>query len=213
MQPIRDLAHVIAFVGIDGSGKTTQAQRLATWLTSCSVQSTYLAHDSLSGVKSILDTIALEDGYRDSLAMLGEGAMRLSSAVVKLRSLLSARPVFEAEGSFLVIDRYSYCQYAAAQATSASNEALLRRMFACFPAPALTLLIDVPPEEASRRILLRGIDADPIAFLRAFDRAYKSLPEASGFTVIDGNRPEERVAESVRTAILKRFPELREVGA
>jgi dTMP kinase len=201
-------ATVIAFLGIDGCGKATQARRLDAWLDDSGTKSHFLEHHSLSPVRDTLDSVALDAGCPDQFAMLGPESVCLYSAVVKLESLLNARPYFEATDRFLVIDRYAECQYAAARATGAGNVSLLRAMFASLSRPDLSLFIDVAPVLAQRRIEARGIDTDTLPFLEAYRGACLSLPEASAFIRIDGDQPEDQVARAIQAAVAHCFPAL-----
>ncbi|MEJ2851896.1 MULTISPECIES: dTMP kinase [unclassified Saccharothrix] len=199
---------LVAVVGLDGAGKTTQVEGLGEWLRARAVPVEVLPNQSLAPVRAVLTRIAREDGFADHYDMLGVGTMRLISACAKLAYLSRLGRTLDTSDSVVVVDRYTYCQYAAARAQGADNEDFLRRMNAALPVPDLTVFLDVDPVEAHRRIEARGIDSESMDFLRAFRAAYRSLPEFGTFTVVDGGRSPEEVAESLRRTVLRAFPHL-----
>lgn len=118
-----------------------------------------------------------------------------------LRWLAIARSVLGAvcDRRVAVLDRYAVCQYASLRARGAHQwEPLARRVYALFPPPDVTFLLVVDPAEAQRRIEARGEDVETLEFLRASDAAYRSLPEADQFVVIDGNAPPDEVERAIR---------------
>lgn len=70
-QPSSKQAALIAFEGIDGSGKTTAAHLLAERLAAHGVRYTVHRNRSLGPVSEALDNPAIAEGYRDRLALFG----------------------------------------------------------------------------------------------------------------------------------------------
>ena len=101
------------------------------------------------------------------------------------------------------MDRYAFCQYASLRARNAAPAAERRARLAyrLFPAPDITFLLTVDPAVAHDRIESRGYDHEEMSYLRAATDAYRSLPEYAGFVVIDGNRPPDEVAATLRAAV------------
>ncbi|MFI9811339.1 dTMP kinase [Saccharothrix variisporea] len=199
---------LVVVVGLDGAGKTTQVEELGKWLGARAVPVEVLPNQSLAPVRAVLTEIAREDGFADHYDMLGVGTMRLISACAKLAYLSRLRRTLDTSDSVVVVDRYTYCQYAAARAQGAGNEEFLRRINAALPVPDLTIFLDVNPVEAHRRIEARGIDSESMEFLRAFQDAYRSLPEYRTFSVVDGNQSPDEVAQDMRQAVLRALPHL-----
>ncbi|GIG67924.1 dTMP kinase [Phytomonospora endophytica] len=177
MKPI-----LIAVVGIDGAGKTSQAHELAGWLRGGDWHVRYVPNQTLLPVRRALDRIAVEDGLGDHTELLDADTMRLLASGARLAALHDA---LVEPAPVTVVDRYTYCQYAAARLLKAGNEDVLRRLNRELPTPDLTLYLDIEPVEAQRRIKARGVDEETLEFLGGFRDAYRSLPEYESFTIID----------------------------
>lgn len=186
---------IIALIGIDGSGKTTQARLLAGWLIANQVRATYSQN---AGGRRWFGRLARLFGRPDAQALLGR---RLMLAVEgALRWLAIARGLLRARltGSVAVMDRYAVCQLASIRAHGGRVGRLTRLAFRMFPTPDVTFLLVVPPDEACRRIEARGTDHERYEFLAAGAAAYRELPQAAGFVLIDADTTPERVHESLR---------------
>ncbi|WP_245603485.1 dTMP kinase [Salinispora cortesiana] len=133
--------------------------------------------------------------------MLGPDVIRLVSACSKLATLATLREVAADPESVTLMDRYTYCQYAAVRLQQATNEDFLRRLNRALPTPDLTVFLDVDPAGAQRRIERRGIDRESIDFLASYRRAYLSLPEFDSFVVVDGNGGREAVQRALREVV------------
>jgi dTMP kinase len=102
---------------------------------------------------------------------------------------------------WVVTDRSAVCHYAAAAAVGAGNEASLRLILDRLPKPDLVIYLDVPPEEAYRRLTLRPAGREESAFLRANERGYRDLPEFAGFAVVSGAGSVEQVQDRLRDVV------------
>lgn len=193
---------LIAVIGIDGAGKTSQAHDLAGWLRAWDWHVRYVPNQTLLPVRRALDRIAVEDGLRDHTELLDADTMRLLAAGARLAQLHDA---LSDPAPVTIVDRYTYCQYAAARVLGAGNEDRLRRLNRELPTPDLVLYLDIEPEEARRRIKLRGVDDESLEFLEGFRDAYRSLPEYDGFTHVDAgggfDDVQGRLRETVRAAL------------
>jgi thymidylate kinase len=115
------------------------------------------------------------------------------------------------------MDRYAWCQYASVRAHTgaagrgnperrrARREWLARRLYAIFPEPDITFFLAVRPGQAYARVEARGTDHEDLDYLAAADAAYRSLPEADRFVVIDANRGHAEVQYSMRAAVAARL--------
>ena len=65
------------------------------------------------------------------------------------------------------------------------------------PPPDVTFLLAVDPAEAYRRIEARGTDHESLEFLIAAAQAYRDLPEAKQFVVINANSGPDEVTRAV----------------
>jgi dTMP kinase len=197
---------LIVICGIDGAGKTSQSLELVDWLKLCGLHAVY--HKPI-GIRSDLDFLADRLGHRNHIGLFGPDTARLLRATTRWVSMTAACATLRDETMWLVMDRYTYCEYAATRCQGASNEALLREMYAGLPIPDLALFFDIPPEEACRRVSERGVDNEDLLELRAFDAAYRDLPEMAQLTTVDGVGDFSVVQDRVRAAVRATFPELR----
>lgn len=179
-------ARYLAFAGVDGSGKTTQAKMLVDALRAQGRQAAFVPSASLRPVRALLDRIAVDSGLDDHVALLGPDTARLIAAIHKWTSLEPLREALAVPGRMVITDRGVLCQYAVARAVGAGNEDLIRAIFRDAPVPDLTIYLDVPGELAARRLSGRGEFEHTPAQLDGLAEAYLSLPEAEHFAVIDG---------------------------
>ncbi len=186
-EPIPRRATLIAFEGIDGSGKTTVARLLAQRLTAHGVATSLQLNRSLGPVRDILDTLAREDGYRDRFDMFGSSNAQFMGALLKWRELLDLAPLLDQKDHVVVVDRYIYTHLALAVAHDTENTTLLRRLFSVFPVPDIVLFMDVAPRVAAERVFQRGRDTNSLDFLTRLRDGYLSLPEMQEFQVLPGD--------------------------
>ncbi|MFI5492996.1 thymidylate kinase [Actinoplanes sp. NPDC051859] len=192
----------IALVGIDGSGKTTQAHLLATALAAQGLPASYRRN---AGGRRWFGRLAAVLGRRDGEHLLGRKAMLFVESVLRwlaiLRTLLRRRLT----GEIAVMDRYAVCQYASIRAHAKTPrperlnraERRARLAYRVFPRPEVTFLLAVDPAVAYDRIERRGYDHEEMSYLRAAAAAYRALPEHADFVVIDANGSPEQVQASM----------------
>lgn len=193
---------VVALIGIDGAGKTTQARRLAGWLAAAGVPADHWPNP---GGRRALDRLARRLGQPDAAGLLGPNGLLTIEALARWLALARALTWSQLRGRVAVMDRYSYCQYANIRARGASGETFARLIFAAFPRPDLVCHLLVPPTEAHRRIETRGTDREDPSYLAATHRAYLALPEALGFVPVDATGDPERVAARLRRVVTARL--------
>lgn len=202
----------VALIGIDGSGKTTQARRLAEDLSTRGVPASYRQN---AGGRRWCGRLAARLGRRDALALLGRRGLMLVEST--LRWLAIARTLLRSAtgGEIAVMDRYAACQYVSLRAharrpsppgRASGGERLARLAYRIFPAADVTFLLAVDPQVAYQRIEARGTDHESMAYLTAADRAYHGLPEFPTFVVIDANRSPDEVAAQIRAALAGWLP-------
>jgi dTMP kinase len=196
------LPRTVALIGIDGSGKTTQAHRLADALAASGYRAVYRRN---AGGRHWFGRLASRFGRRDGDDLLGRRGMLFAEFVLRWLSLLRTLLRRLVTGETAVMDRYAYCQYASLRSRGAHRSAEVRARLAyrLFPRPEVTFLLVVDPAIAYERIEARGTDHEEMDYLRAADAAYRSLPEFPRFVVIDANGTPDEVA----AALLAHFPQ------
>lgn len=189
-----DRAEIVAFIGIDGSGKSTLSDRVADWVSGRGLAAT--RRKTVSG-RSQLDRLAQRLGSPDLSGIVGKDAALMMQVAIVWRNLRDARPLVRTPRSFAVMDRYTHCHLALTRMFAPEREAFVRTLFAKFRAPDVCFFVQVPPEVAFARLGAREDASNSLEFLSAFDQAYRSLPEAGSYVVIDGTRtPDEVLAQT-----------------
>jgi dTMP kinase len=172
---------IIVLTGIDGSGKTTAARSLVAAAhaegSSALLLSNYAGRRRMS-----LLSARLGIHLPAPLADAAETTMRVFNVLV------SAVRATRFEG-LVVVDRHLHCQLALREARGLRRGRLLPWLLRTLPAPDLLLHLDVNPEAAHRRILVRGTDKESLAELTALRNAYRALPEYPGMVKIDAGGP------------------------
>lgn len=187
----------VALVGIDGSGKTTQAHRLADDLAAQGLRAAYRRN---AGGRRWFGRLAVALGRRDAEDLLGRRAMLFVESVLRWLSILRTLLRRTLTGELTVMDRYAVCQYASLRARSAS-ERRARIAYRLFPRPDVTFLLAVDPAVAYDRIEARGYDHEEMSYLRTASAAYRSLPEHSEFVVIDANGTPDEVSAALHAEL------------
>jgi dTMP kinase len=195
-RPVR----TIALVGIDGSGKTTQAHRLAEDLAATGQPAAYRRN---AGGRRWFGRLAIRLGRRDGEDLLGRRAMLFVESLLRWLAILRTLLRRAVTGEVAVMDRYAVCQYASLRAHGAAPAAERRARLAYrfFPPPDVTFLLAVDPSVAHDRIEARGYDHETIAYLDAASAAYRSLPEYGSFVAIDANGTADEVAAAIRAGL------------
>ncbi|MFF5084341.1 dTMP kinase [Actinoplanes sp. NPDC000266] len=190
----------IALIGIDGSGKTTQAHRLADELAAAGLPAVYRRN---AGGRHWVGKVAVRLGRSDADDLIGRRGMLFVESVLRWLAMLRTLLWRVLTGGVVVMDRYAYCQYASLRARGArpAAERRARLAYRLFPRPDVTFLLAVDPAVAQRRIDARGYDHESMAYLTAADAAYRSLPEFASFVVIDANGTPDEVSAALHAAL------------
>jgi dTMP kinase len=189
----------VTFEGIDGSGKTTQAELLAAGLA-----------EAGRAVVATREPGGTELGERIR-ALLLDGTPVTPWAEAALfaaaRAELVERVIYPVlrEGGDVVCDRYidsSLAYQGIARNLGVERVLELNLQAARGLLPDRTFLVLVDPAEAARRVHHGPdrIEAEGIEFQSAVDRAYRELAEMfpNRITTLDGTRPAAELARIVR---------------
>ncbi|MEU4676958.1 thymidylate kinase [Micromonospora sp. NPDC023737] len=186
----------VALIGIDGSGKTTQAHLLADALAAAGRPATY--HRNAGG-RRWLGRIAQRLGRPDAQRLVGRDGLLAVESVLRWLAIALALVSCLVTGRTAVMDRYAACQYASIRAHGGHRwERLARVGYRVFPQPQVTFLLSLDPAEAYRRIERRGTDHETLGWLTAADTAYRTLPEYPTFILVDAGRSADEVSRQIR---------------
>jgi dTMP kinase len=190
---------LIAFEGLDQSGKQTQAEKL---------------RDDVRARGRACELASFPDyttpiGSEISKALHGDreyGADVMQLLYVANR--YERRPDLErqlAEGAILVCDRYLASSIAYGEAQGL-DPVWLSAIQMFLPQPDLTILLDIAPESAARRKTAgRDRYERDLQMLSRVRQSYCRQAEQAGWLLLDGERPPDVVSADVIRAIATRL--------
>jgi len=186
---------LIAFEGLDQSGKQTQTERLRDWLVEAGRQVRLLSFPAYE------TPIGTE--IRKALAGKHEWTAEVMQ-LLYIANRYEERPLIERElarGTVLVCDRYiaSSIAYGESQGLDGS---WLRDVQRHLPQPDLTFLLDIAPEVSARR---KTSDRDKyerdLALLARVRESYLRQARSPGWVRLDADRDRGAVARDVFEAV------------
>jgi len=201
LEPLAKRGPLVVIIGIDGAGKSTQAQLLVDRLTAAGQPTALPRNESVATLMMAVRSIAEKRGLDSPYDVLPPEDAQLVTSAIKWHYLLESADDLADEGRFVVMDRYTYC-YLAGCVSLDVDGSLLRQLFSVFPRPDLVLYLDIPPAEAQHRITQRGIDEQELELLVNLHDAYWSLPEADTFVVIDGSGDIDTVHDAIWSCVV-----------
>ena len=187
---------LIAFEGLDQSGKQTQAERLKAELEQRGRRCVLLDFPSYE------THIGKEiDGGLHGSREYGPDVMQL----LYVANRYEKKPQIEAmlaEGTIVICDRYmaSSIAYGESQGLDAAWLLEIQRFL---PPAAVTVLLDIAPETAAgRKTTNRDKYERDLALLSRVRDSYRRQATAPNWLRLDGERPKDVVSADVLTAIL-----------
>jgi thymidylate kinase len=203
---------LITFSGIDGAGKSTQIEKLRSYLLEAGIPVTQMA---------FWDNVVLFRGARTGFSrsvLQSDGAvgtperpaqrndkntqslpLLLGRSVLHLFDVLNLRRVVQRakanNGGIIIFDRYIYDQLAALPMRTPLARAYARLLLALAPKPELSYLLDAVPEVARERK-----PEYPLDFMHQYRDSYLELRKIVGLELIAAGATDE-----VHGAIVDRF--------
>jgi dTMP kinase len=187
--------HIIAFEGLDQSGKQTQAELLRDRLKQEGHKARLVAFPDYG--TSIGEEIARAlQGERD----FAPDVMQLLYVANRYEKQGDLRRWLDG-GLILVSDRYTASSIAYGEAQGL-DPAWLAEMQKFLPPASLTILLDIAPETAVQR---KSVDRDryerDLAMQGRVRESYQRQAAAGGWIVLDGERAKDVVAVDVFSAV------------
>ncbi len=190
---------LIAFEGLDQSGKQTQAERLAAACRDAGLRAELVSfHDYHSPI-----------GIEIGKALQGE--REFPADVMQLLYIANRyehRPRIEqllADGAVVICDRYlaSSIAYGAAQGLDAAWLCDVQRYL---PQPGLTLLLDIAPDVSlGRKRTARDRYERDLALLERVRGSYLRQAAGERWLMLDGSQPRDTVTALVQDAVRTRL--------
>lgn len=178
----------IAIEGIDGSGKTTVITKLASQLPRA-----YVTREPSGGpVGRLIKEWALRGGTIDPhVDALLFAADRIEHYKREIEPKLRERYI-------VITERYIESSVAYQGAAGVDIE-FLELINAAVPKPDLTIVLDIDPEEAIRRVSERGTleKFENLHFLKKVREIYLQRAARGGYPVVNAARPPDEVAAEV----------------
>jgi dTMP kinase len=191
--------HLIAFEGLDQSGKQTQAERLRDRLTTRGFRVRLVSFPDYT--THIGDELARAlRGERE----YGAEVMQLLYIANRYEWKTTLQQMLD-DGWFVVCDRYlaSSVAYGEAFGLDASWLTDAQRFL---PRPSLTIMLDIAPETAVTR---KAVDRDryerDLSLQARVRESYRRLAAREQWLVLDGDRPKDQVADEVFTRLAARL--------
>jgi dTMP kinase len=189
------VSHLIAFEGLDQSGKETQAVRLRDAFRSRGLSSEYITFpDYTTPIGQELY------GGLHGQRSFGADVMQLLFIANRYEHKDGIADMLRA-GTHVICDRYlaSSVAYGEAQGLDAAWLADIQKFL---PQPALTVLLDINPEHAARRKAAgRDKYERDLALLGRVRESYLRQAGQPSWSRVDGDRDKDAVAADVLAAV------------
>lgn len=207
-----DCGRFIAFEGIDGSGKSTQAAILAKRLKAEGIRCYATMEPTNAPIGSLIRQVLTGRVKMDNRAIAGLfAADRLDHLLNDVDGILAKVQ----EGTTVITDRYYFSSYAYHSVdapmewvirTNEQSSALLR--------PTITVFIDISPDEALERIAKNRFHQELfeeksrlIQVQDNYKKAFELLKDEEKVVIVDGNQTQDEVAASIWSVLQGYFHE------
>ncbi len=185
----------ISFEGIDGSGKTTQAKLLYEHMRrqgKCILTREPTQGDIGNFIKKLI--------RRKKINPMAVQLLFAADRSFHVENLI--KPKLK-EGYTVITDRYFFSTVAYGKA-SGLDEEWLKEVNGNFIKPDITLVFDISPSTAMKRIASRAKGTayfERLKFLQSTRSAYRKLAREYGCSIIDGSRDIDTIKDEVLSII------------
>lgn len=187
----------IAFTGIDGSGKSTQAGKLTHHIQQ-KYGRAYLAEPRTDLTSQLLHILARQHGKTGRRQYFGDSLVDFSKAFDVVRDYYATVAPLLAAGMHIVEPRSIYCRIAMALGKSGSRDEKLDQVLAVIPPPDMLFWIDTDPKVALAGIQKRATDSEELDTLQQFSKAYRKMPETTNWIHIDGDETQGKIFNQIK---------------
>jgi dTMP kinase len=195
----------VSFEGLDGSGKSTQAERLRDALASDGREVVLVREPGGTAVGERVRELVLNG---PEMTPWAEAALFAAARAELVATVI--RPALE-RGADVIADRYvdsSLAYQGIARGVGVEHVLELNMHVVQGLLPDLTVLLLVDPEEAARRSgETDRLEREGAGFRARVDVAYRELAELfpERIVVLDGARPPDDLAEAIRERLRSRI--------
>ncbi len=181
------MSRIIAFEGIDGSGKTTQIERLRVFLELKGYNVTSIAFpDRTTPIGKLIDEVLRNSKEIPATAL---ALLFTANRWEHYKTIIDA----EARGDFVLLDRYIHSGMAYAMASGVDGRGLSRGL----PLPNVVIYLDLPPD--TLRTTTKELFETP-SILTKVSQAYKKIRNST-WEVIDAKDDLDVVTKHIVTVV------------
>ncbi|MBE3594921.1 MAG: dTMP kinase [Candidatus Carbobacillus altaicus] len=206
---------LIAFEGVEGSGKSELVARLTAWLKNCGHNVLNTREPGGSVLAERLRQVILDDAMH-GLDPLAEAFMY--AAARRQHVVETIQPAL-ANGFWVLVDRYidsSLVYQGMVRGAGLETVEAINRLAVGDLWPGTTILLDLAPELALSRLkalperVKNRFDREAFHFHEQIRAAYRTLAlsEPKRFVIVDASLSPDALFALVRDRLLARYPEL-----
>ena len=186
--------YFIVIEGLDGSGKTTQANLLAERLSS-SYKVVCTAEPSQGKVGKFIRECCLYENKRLPVAV--EALLFAADRMEHLEN--EVKPAVD-EGKLVVCDRYIYSSLAY-QGSAGLDLSWIKQINSCALNPDYAVFVDVPPERVIERLQRRKSVMETLEIQRKVREIYLKYVANGELVRVDGDKSKLQVADDLFSTV------------